>query len=150
MTPEINEKRIPEKDGVFFLIFKDGKVLLEQRTRPDKPYYQYTTIPGGKVDATDPSHEFAAKREAAEECGIRIKEMILLDNFLQMSISNHLYNVSAYLITEYEGELINVEGKSQHIWTSIEEATKLVSFVESRYVLMKAKEYLNGREQLKG
>lgn len=145
--PERKEKRSVEKEGVFFLIYNNGKVLLEERKRPDKPYFGYITIPGGGVDGKDLNHFEAAKREAKEECGIEAKEIILLDNFLQMSISNHLYNVSAFLISSYGGEVTNPEGKSNHIWATFDEALKMVSFVETRYILLKAKIYLTGKDR---
>ncbi len=149
MSEERREKRFPERDGVLFLIYNAGMVLLEERLRPDKPYFGYITIPGGKVD-DDITHEMAARREVKEECGIEVKEMILLDNFLMTSITNQLFNVSAYLVTSYEGSVANLEGKSKHKWVDIDEAVKLVSFAETRYTLLLAKNYLSGKAQSEG
>jgi 8-oxo-dGTP pyrophosphatase MutT (NUDIX family) len=146
MNNEIGEQRKPEKEGVIFLIYKNGKVLLEDRKRPDKPYFGYKIIPGGKVEKeTDCGFDDAAEREALEECGIKVTKMVHLDTFLHMTISNHLYNTATYLITEFEGEVINPEDKSDHIWVDLDEASKLLEFSDSRYVVLLAKQYLAGQ-----
>src|SRR3989339_1186885 len=98
MSSKIGEIRKPEKLGVIFLIFKDGKILIEDRKHPEKAYFGYKIVPGGKVE-DDESFNTAVKRELLEECGIRPKGMINLDTFLHMTISNHLYYTAAYLIT---------------------------------------------------
>jgi 8-oxo-dGTP pyrophosphatase MutT (NUDIX family) len=147
MNEERVERREPEREGVIFLICKDGKVLLEDRNLPTKAYSGYRIIPGGKVEKQkDISHEEALKREAWEECGIEVVEMIHLDTFLHVTISNHLYNTSAYLITKFNGEVRNVEGKSEHIWVDFDEAIKSMLFADSRYVVLLAKQHLNGKE----
>ena len=57
MSVEVKEQRLPEREGVYFLIYKSGKVLLEERKTPEKAYYGYTIIPGGKVEkSTNESH----------------------------------------------------------------------------------------------
>jgi len=144
MNAEISEKRLPEKEGVIFLIYKNGKVLLEKRTRPDKAYFGYIIIPGGKFEkGIDSNHEDAVRREISEECGcIAIKGMVLLDNYLQTTITNHLYDVSAYLITDFDGEITNPEEKSEHIWVDLEKAKNYLSFADSRYIITMAREVL--------
>lgn len=142
MAKEIGEKRLPEKDGVIFLIFQHEKVLLEDRITPEKPYFGYIIIPGGKKENTDASLEEAAEREALEECNIKVKKMIHLDTFLHVTISNNLYNTAVYLITEFEGELNNIEGKSTHLWASLDEAFEIMPFAESRYIITLAKQKL--------
>lgn len=140
---QINRKvRKFERKGVIFLIYKDGKVLLEHRTTPDKAYFGYEIIPGGKVEQTDISAVKAAEREAFEECGIVVKKMAHLDTFLHVTISNHLYQTAAFLITEFEGELKNNEGKSEHIWVDINETSKHLQFADSRYVIRLALNFL--------
>ena len=145
MSTEMQEKRIPEREGVLFLIHKDGKVLLEERLRPDKAYYGYTIIPGGKANREiKEDHVSAAKREIEEECGISVKDLVLLDTFRNVTISNTLYNVSAYFIDGFEGEVRNVEGKSRHVWVDIKEASKEVCFADQKYVILLAQLYLSG------
>jgi 8-oxo-dGTP pyrophosphatase MutT (NUDIX family) len=144
MSLEMREKRLPEREGVIFLIYKDGKVFLEERTMPVKAYTGYTIIPGGKFEkGVDLNHDDAVRREFREECGdVKITKMILLDNYLQTTITNHLYSVSAYLITDYEGEITNPEGKSKHIWVDINVASEHLLFADSRYIVLLAKQQL--------
>jgi hypothetical protein len=132
MSVEMREKRLPEREGVLFLIYRNGKVLLEERLHPEKAYFGYTIIPGGKFD------------KDKEECGVDITEMFLLDNYLQTTITNHLYSVSVYLITDYDGEITNPEGKSKHIWIDINKASEHLLFADSRYNILLAKQQLFG------
>ena len=146
MQEERGERREPEREGVIFLIYKDGKVLLEDRKLPNKSYYGYRIIPGGKVEkGIDKSHEEALRREVREECGIEVVEMIHLDDFFQMTITNHLYNTSAYLITKFNGEVENLEKKSEHVWVELNKAIESLPFVDSRYLVSLAKQYLAGK-----
>ena len=148
MSSEMREKRLPEKDGVFFLIYKDGKVLLEERLLRDKAYYGYTIIPSGKMDKSkDADHLDAVKREVEEECGIKPTELIRLDTFLDITITNHFYNTSAYLITDFGGEVRNVEGKSEQVWVDIKDARAYLPFGDMRYVVLLAQLYLSGKGQ---
>lgn len=144
MSIEVGEKKLPEKQGVIFLIYKDGMVLLEKRTDPDMACFGYTIIPGGKFEkGKDKTHEDAVIREIKEECGdINIKKMIFLDRYLSNTITNHLCNFSAFLITEFEGEISNPENKSEHIWVKLDEAYKVLEFADSRYIILMAKNYL--------
>lgn len=71
--------------------------------------------------------------------------MVHLDTFLHMTISNHLYHTSAYLITKFNGEVRNVEGKSEHIWVDLDEAARTILFADSRYVVSLAKQHLAGK-----
>jgi 8-oxo-dGTP pyrophosphatase MutT (NUDIX family) len=145
MSVEMREKRLPEREGVLFLIYRNGKVLLEERLHPEKAYFGYTIIPGGKFDKDkDFSHDDAVRREVKEECGVDITEMFLLDNYLQTTITNHLYSVSVYLITDYDGEITNPEGKSKHIWIDINKASEHLLFADSRYNILLAKQQLFG------
>jgi 8-oxo-dGTP pyrophosphatase MutT (NUDIX family) len=151
MSLEMREKRLPEKDGVFFLIYKDGKVLLEERLLQDKAYYGYTIIPSGKMDKLkDADHLDAARREIEEECGIKPIDLIQLDTFYDVTITNHFYNTSAFLITNFEGEVRNVEGKSRQMWVDIKYAQTHLLFADMRYIILLAQLYLNGKGPLKG
>lgn len=143
MSVEFGEVRVPEREGVIFLIYKDGKVLIENRVHPNKVYYGYPIIPGGKVkkDEGEPYY-IAAQREAEEECGIVVRKMVHLDTFLHVTMSNHLYRTAAYLITDYEGEVKNVEGVSEQIWVDIEKVDETLPFADSKYVVKLARDYL--------
>lgn len=144
MSAEFGEKRLPDRQGVIFLLYKDGKVLLEERISPDKAYFGYTIIPGGKFEkGIDVTHEDALKREVLEECGVTVSDFVLLDRYLQTTITNHLYDVSAFLVTRYDGEVTNPEGKARHLWVDINKADKHLLFADSRYILSMAKDMLS-------
>lgn len=146
MEREGVEKRKPEKKSVIFVIHKDGKILLEDRTCPGRTYYGYRIIPGGKFEAEkDADYEDAVRREVLEECGIDILEMVRLDKFLSVSVSNHLYEIEAYLITKYEGEVLNTENKSEHVWVDLDNAENELLFVDMKYVILLARQYVNER-----
>lgn len=150
MSKEVGEKKLPTREGVIFLLYKDGKVLLEDRKHPKKAYFGYTIIPGGTLEKEiDNDFETAAKREILEESGVIVRKMMLLDTFLHTTISGNLYNTSAFLITEYGGEVKNMEGKSNHLWVSLEEADNLVEFAESKYIILLAKNVLNDEGLIK-
>lgn len=145
MTPEDKpERNEPTREGVLFLVFKDGKVLLERRINPDKAYYGYTIIPGGKVEKDkDKNNQDAMMREVGEELGIKPTKFILLDSFQHITITGHHYRTAAWLITEYRGEITNNEpGKAEHVWVDINEALSLIPFADSRYVIRLAKSEL--------
>ncbi len=149
MQKEVGEKRLPEKEGVIFLLFKNGKFLLEDRKHPEKGYFGYIIIPGGKVEKIDLNLEKAAERKVLEECSVVVKKMFHLDSFIHMTMSNHLYQSAAYLVTEFNGDVTNDEGKADHLWVSFEEAEKLLEFADSKYILLLAKNALNERGLLK-
>ena len=144
MGKELGEIRQTEREGVIFLIYRNGKVLLEKRTTPDKVAYGYTIIPGGKIDRSQgESAEKAAEREILEECGVGVKNLIPLDTFLHVTMSNMLYRTTAFLVTDYDGEIKNIEGKSEQIWVDIDRADKVLHFADSRYIVRLAKDYLS-------
>lgn len=148
MTAEMGEKRLPEKEGVYFLVYKEGKILIEERITSGKAYYGYNIVPGGKVNFVDgESHEQGAKREIKEELGVEATKLVCLDRFLNTSISNHLYDISVYLILDFKGEVTNVENKSIHRWVDIEKANEFLPFGDSRYVVLLAREYLSRQNE---
>jgi 8-oxo-dGTP diphosphatase len=89
------------------LIVKDGKILMCQR-REDKPYPLHWEFPGGKVEAGESLLQ-ALERELTEELAITITNA---ESWFEdtMSYSNGLtYNVTFFLIREYDGEPVNLE-----------------------------------------
>lgn len=139
--PERNELT---KEGVFFLVFKDGKGLFEKRIDPSKAYYGYTIIPGGKIEKDkDKNNQDAMVREVGEELGIKPTKFVLLDTFQDISITGHHYRTAAWLITEYQGEITtNEPDKAEHVWMGLDEALSLIPFADSRYVIRLAKSEL--------
>ena len=134
------------KEAVMFVLYKDGKFLLEERTNPKKSYYGYTKVPGGKVENSE-SHKAAVAREIKEELGVKAIEVVLLDSFENVTNLGVQYLVHAYLVQRFEGVVLNRESKnSKHVWLTFKEATERAKFVDSKYALYLAERLLTGKD----
>jgi len=143
MSSEHGEKLKPQEDGVIFVILQNGGVILERRLKPNSGYYGYTIIPGGKVEDFDEDGECAVVREALEEKGIVVLHSVHLDSFLDMSLSGNFRRMHAYLIDEFEGEIVNKEPeKCENIWVPVEQADNCLELASSKYVIGLVKEKL--------
>lgn len=92
------------KEAVIFLLYKEGKFLLEERVNPEKTYFGYTKVPGGKIEEGEVRKD-ALAREIKEELGIKAQDIVLLDSFENVTTFATHYLVHAYLVTRYEGEV---------------------------------------------
>jgi len=136
---ERKEKRW-QKEGVIFLVYKNGKILVEQRPDEDSGFGGYKIIPGGKLIQGE-SVEGALVRESEEELGIIPLTFVYLDSFEHVTLHNNHYLSHAFLITEYEGQVRNIEPeKGVHEWITLSEAEKELKLGASKLVLYKAKE----------
>ena len=148
MSPEKKESSGPTKRAVEFLIYQNGKVLLEKRTSLNKSYSGRIIIPAGKVEFTKGETFYeACIREVGEECGIIPKKIVYLGSFENITPSFNHYLVQAYLIRELDGKVQNREGKSEHLWVTFDEAEKLLNFANSKLVLLWAKRVIRGEVQ---
>lgn len=99
--------------GIGVMIFKDGKVLLgRRRTALGGGEYAF---PGGHLELRE-SYAECARREVAEECGIRIKNI----RFQYTANSHHFapkYFVHIGLIADWDGgEPENLEPEKCEGW----------------------------------
>jgi len=133
---EAREIRTPgETQGVIFLVYKNGKFLVEQVARKESGFYGHVRIPGGTIERGETAEE-AMKREAKEELGIDAKSFIFLDTFEDVILSNNYYVFHAFLILDYEGEVTNQEPEKSNIhWLPIHEAWDSLKLASSRYIL---------------
>lgn len=123
------------KEGVMWLVVHENKVLLEERKKEDSSYFGYTMVPGGKVDEGETVVE-ALFREVFEEHRIVPKSYSFLDSFENTSQSGNHYLMHAFLITDFEGEIISNEPESARvILIDLEQAKVLLKLGTSRYVL---------------
>jgi len=81
-------------------IVTDGRLLLIRRARP--PEAGTWSLPGGKVDLWEPV-EAAVRREVAEEVGLVLGEMRLLQVADLMADGQH-WVAPTYLAERFEGE----------------------------------------------
>lgn len=89
------------------LLIKNDKVLMCQR-REDKLYPLHWEFPGGKVEAGETLLQ-ALQRELMEELAITVSDA---ETWFEdtMTYSNGLtYDVTFFLVRDFEGELVNTE-----------------------------------------
>ena len=128
-------KRPGEAEGVIFLLYKNGKFLVEEVVRPDSGFYGHVRIPGGKIELGETPEE-AVKREVQEELGVSLKSFIELDTFEDVTLSGNYYVFHAFLVLDYDGEVKNQEpGKSNIYWLPVHEAWDSLKLASNRYVL---------------
>jgi len=129
-----------------FVLYKDGKFLLEERTNPKKSYYGYTKVPGGKVENSE-SHKAAVAREIKEELGVKAIEVVLLDSFENVTNLGVQYLVHAYLVQKFDGVVENKEKQNAKlIWLSYKKAIQKAKFVDSKYALYLAERLLTRKD----
>ena len=148
---EAKERKAPAKQAVMFLLHRSGRFLLERRKDPEKSYHGYLIIPGGKVEQEKKESVLEALyREVEEEHGVRAVDAAWLDTFEDVTPSGNHYLIHAYLIIDYEGEVVSAEpDKSDLVWLSSKDAHEALKFANSRYVLGLAEKYLNEEAQSK-
>ncbi|MFZ5932562.1 MAG: NUDIX hydrolase [Patescibacteria group bacterium] len=130
------EVRTPaEAQGVMFLVYKNGRFLVEEVTREASGFYGHVRIPGGKIEQGETAEE-AMKREVREELGIDVKSFVFLDTFEDVTLSNNYYVFHAFLVLEYEGELKNQEPEKSNVyWVPVHEAWDALKLASSRCLL---------------
>ena len=147
---ERRESKRWEHEGVMFLIYRNGRFLLEERIRPDSAHLGYTIIPGGTVEEGE-SHEQAFIRELEEEYGIKPVSYHSLGTFENVSLGGKHFLITAYLILNFEGELTNREPEKCRLrWVSLEKAESTLPLVSSKFVLLKGRQVLNEQEPSRG
>ncbi|MFN3635671.1 MAG: NUDIX domain-containing protein [Rhizobium rhizophilum] len=93
--------------GCGVAIVRDRRLLLIRRARP--PEAGFWSLPGGKVDLWE-RVEATARREIAEEVGIRLGKLELLCVVDQLTPAEGAHWVSpTFLAEEFEGEPVLLE-----------------------------------------
>lgn len=136
MSSEQREKLQPQGEAVIFLIYKDGSVYLEERTKIGSGYYGYNIIPGGKVELSDGGPSVAMIREVEEEMGVVVTSYKCLDSFVEMSLSGNFRLNHAFLIDGFDGEVINREPEKGRLFqVPLDQAKDNLELVSSRYII---------------
>ena len=87
--------------SVLIPIFKkDGKiyVLFTKRSNNVEHHKGQISFPGGRIDSTDPSPEYAALREAQEEIGLKAEDVKLLGK-----LDDTITYASGYIVHPFVG-----------------------------------------------
>ena len=142
MIERNSEKIGPTREGVMWLIFRNGRVLLEERNKQDKSYYGYTIVPGGKLEDGEEVLE-CLEREIKEEHGVIPTKCEFLDTFESIIPGGNHYKIHAFLILDFEGEIVNNEPEKTNLkFVRLEHAQKVLKFGTSKYVLLMAKQFI--------
>lgn len=140
---EQKETKRWEYEGVMFLIYRNGEFLFEERIMSDSSLLGYTIIPGGTVEQGE-SHEQAFIREVEEEYGIKLVNYHPLGTFENVTLGGKHFLTTAYLVLDYEGEIVNREPEKCRLrWVPLEKADETLPLVSSKFVLLKARQFLN-------
>lgn len=95
----------PMKQVVAALIFKDGKVLVCQRTRHQTMPLKWE-FPGGKIEEGEQPRD-ALRRELEEELGIEAKIGEEVARIRHEYPNRSLVELRFYVVREYRGEIEN-------------------------------------------
>lgn len=149
MLPEL--ERYPErKKSVVFLLYKDGKVLLETKVPPEysfhDPYAGLTIVPGGKIEQRDrrENKEFlnAAIREIREEFDVEAGLFVkILETDNNINPKGVPYHTVVYLVLDWDGEpkLDTEVYKARKFWIPIEEALNKISVDFGKEIIERAR-----------
>ncbi len=113
-------KWFPEKHGVVFALWDGKTIQLEERLAPGN-FQGFNIIPGGGVESWETLEE-ALSREVGEEYGVKVLSSKKLGTVPTTESDGTLDIRHVFLITSWEGELSNPEGKNKHIEASLGEA----------------------------
>lgn len=104
--------------GVGAAILRNGKLLLIRRLRAPEP--GFWSLPGGKVDPFETIAD-AARREIAEELGIRLTELSLLCVVDHMADDQH-WVAPTFLAESFEGEpaILEPDKHSEMGWFALD------------------------------
>ena len=139
-SPEI--KRPSEIEGVIFLLYKDGRFLIEKRVKEGSGFYGHYIIPRGEIEKGE-SPLGAAGREVGEEIGVSVKSAIFLDTFNDVTLNCGFHRFHAFLVKDFEGEVCGLEpDKSILEWVTPIEARQKLELASSRLVLFLAERKL--------
>ncbi len=145
----ITEKKELKHIASVFIINKDDEVLLILRSSTSEKNPNVWEVPGGHVDEDDKNYKAAAIREAKEEVGLDVS------NLLDLDVEEYHNRIKHYYVTdEYSGE-IKIEANpetgivehSDYKWVKMDDIPSLKQQSKvSRYLMEKAINILRGKK----
>ena len=125
--------------GVHLILIKDGKILLQKRSNPNKYGYMKLGLPAGHLEANENVVE-AMKREAKEELNIELIDLELVQIMNVKGVTD-VYDAYFFICNNYSGEIKNTdkENSKELEWHSIDKP--IDNFLDyQQYALNKYKE----------
>ncbi len=113
------------KQGVIFAICRGGEIVLQKRLNPDKSYYGYTIIPGGKAEVGE-TLEDALVREVREETGVLVKKFKFIGSVDVITEKDNHYIHNLFLVTEFDGKVENNRELDAQIFSAPFAEAKLI------------------------
>jgi ADP-ribose pyrophosphatase YjhB (NUDIX family) len=107
----LENKEIPERHGVIFVVFKRKKLQLEKRVEPNKSYFGHVIVPGEKIESSETVKD-ALKRGFREEFGARIRTFRKLGIIYTKESDGTLNIRHVYKVTGWRDRLGNPEGRN--------------------------------------
>ncbi len=144
------------KEGVIFLFYQEGKILIEYR--PTEDGGTETFIPNGTIEETDKAADdrdyvlTALHREVAEEFAGAVT-VTDLDYLCEHKVEDPPLWFQAYVVTGWEGDLPDhtVEDGEQYAeleWVPLAEYEKHLSFSSARATCLALESYLDKHPEL--
>lgn len=129
----VEEKERAEVHGVIFAMVKDRKICLEKRTNPNKSFFGFAIVPGGRIESGETQEEVLL-REVREEYGVEAnsyRKIGIVD-----SVDGDLLNFRhVFLVTNWKGRLSNPERKNKHLRMTMEKARVICTHPISQRIL---------------
>lgn len=116
------------------LIYKDEKILVQERTKSDWPGI---TLPGGHVEKGEDFYE-ALKREILEETGLSLKSAKLraIEEYTPIGEEDR-HVILMYQSNDFEGEIVQNKDEDRIFWINREDLMSL-KFSEDLDIMYKA------------
>lgn len=135
------------KKGVIFVIHKNGEIVVQERLNPQKSYYGYKIIPGGKIEEGESIID-ALFREVKEEGGIEVLSTEYLGSIKVKTESGNRYEHHIHLVKKYSGELQrNREPDSELYFVPLERAKEICKHPVSQKVIDMALDVLSWEDR---
>ena len=127
------------------IVFKEGKYLILQRSRHEKKFPLWWTVPGGKLNTEDYVHrpkdtpkywynvlEKTLRREVKEEAGIKIKNIYYVTSLADARPDRDPSLVISCM-ADYAGGKIKLEkGMIDHRWVTVKKV-KNIKLIDGIY-----------------